>query len=695
MRNSFFFVFFVLALFLTSQTLSQEFQFQMEPEGIAVFASGISVQSPFAGGINSSAPTFIDIDNDGDLDLFIGEGGTRFFSTFDPGKMFFFRNVGTPSNPVFSFETNEFASVDVSGGHSRPTFADIDNDGDFDLFVGGAGGSSRSNIIYYRNIGTLSEGEFSLVGNLALGFIDRDSAPNYADIDNDDDFDLFIGTRNGSIEMFRNDGNVNAPIFVNVPNSFSSIDIGTFSIPFFVDIDSDEDFDLVVGSDENFGDDLVSFYLNIGSQNVPEFVPASNIFPSLVPIIAGAYNTPTLSDIDSDGDFDLFIGGLNGNITFYKNVNTPSEPLFSLETNNFLTIDAGFFSSPTFADIDGDKDLDLFIGSSSTPRIIYYKNTGSPTVPEFTLISDNFVPSTSESSGLGPPNFVDIDNDGDLDLIYRGKFFPNSGTSTNPLFANSTSNFPTNFAPPMSSRSAFADIDNDGDLDYFLGIGAGSQMQFYKNIGSPTRFEFILEPSQFDSINIGAVACPFFADIDLDNDLDLFIGEELGNVNFYRNIGTPSTPDFVLETENFASTLVRRNSIPSLVDIDSDGDLDLFIGEWGGGIHFYRNSQTVNQISIINSGNHSVDLFPNFPNPFMYTTTISYRIAIPQDVKLSIYDFTGREVKTLIKKKQTKGNYQFQWDGTGDNGESLPNGIYICQLNGTSSPQIIKIVLMK
>jgi hypothetical protein len=170
----------LFVLLPVTSVFAQEFQFQREIDTIPVIVNGVPVPQPFAGGFQSSNPTFADIDNDRDWDLFVGE----FL-----GNINFYRNTGTDSNPIFNLDTENFASINV-GRRSFPIFADIDNDGDLDLFVGEEDG----NINFYRNIGTASNPNFTLeTENLASIDVGFDSAPTFADIEGDGDFDLFVG----------------------------------------------------------------------------------------------------------------------------------------------------------------------------------------------------------------------------------------------------------------------------------------------------------------------------------------------------------------------------------------------------------------------------------------------------------------------------------------------------------------------
>ena len=58
---------------------------------------------------------------------------------------------------------------------------------------------------------------------------------------------------------------------------------------------------------------------------------------------------------------------------------------------------------------------------------------------------------------------------------------------------------------------------------------------------------------------------------------------------FFKNIKDPSIPIWAVPIENYNYIGVGWNSAPEFVDIDNDGDMDMFIGERDGGINFYRN----------------------------------------------------------------------------------------------------------
>ncbi len=235
----------------------------------------------------------------------------------------------------------------------------------------------------------------------------------------------------------------------------------------------------------------------------------------------------------------------------------------------------------TLADIDGDGDLDAF-AAGATGNIEYYENTGSATNPTFVASGTNPF-GLSGTSDSADPTFADIDGDGDLDAFvgYSDgdiRYYENTGTANSPSFAAAVADpFGMNFIGPDSSPS-FVDIDGDGDLDVFAG-GSSGDIQFFENTGtanSPSFASGVYNP--FGLEDIGTNAHTVFGDMDGDGDYDAFVGTNDGTLKYYENTGTAGSPSFAAAVDNpFGYTDVGSEVSPELADVDGDGDLDLVV----------------------------------------------------------------------------------------------------------------------
>ncbi|MEM1326583.1 MAG: VCBS repeat-containing protein [Bacteroidota bacterium] len=154
------------------------------------------------------------------------------------------------------------------------------------------------------------------------------------------------------------------------------------------------------------------------------------------------------------------------------------------------------------------------------------------------------------------------------------------------------------------SAPTFVDIDGDGDLDAFIGIDFGT-INYFQNVGDSLNPSFTLNAAAnpFSSVDVGSNASITLVDIDADEDFDAFIGESSGNIRYYENVGNINTPNFVLISSSFAFGIsdIGSFAVPTFGDIDNDGDLDLFVGESNGNVNYFENmvvSQMRTMISI-------------------------------------------------------------------------------------------------
>ena len=137
----------------------------------------------------------------------------------------------------------------------------------------------------------------------------------------------------------------------------------------------------------------------------------------------GASSTPSFADLDGDGDLDAVVGEAYGSLNYFENTGTAIAPAFTARTgaaNPFDGVDVGFFSAPSFADLDGDGDLDAVVGEVDG-TLNYFENTGSASAPAFTARTGAANPFDGVDVGArSTPSFADLDGDGDLDAVDRG-----------------------------------------------------------------------------------------------------------------------------------------------------------------------------------------------------------------------------------------------------------------------------------
>jgi len=256
---------------------------------------------------------------------------------------------------------------------------------------------------------------------------------------------------------------------------FSLTAIGPHSRPSFGDLDGDGDLDIMAVGGNDF-----QYFENIGTATSPMYgVAQTNPF-SLV-AVAG---TPSLGDLDGDGDLDLLGGVTINGFYYFENIGTSTAPVFdTLQTIPIALTATG--RGQTFLDLDADGDLDVMQGPNGLSGFLYYENTGTSTSPIFGTVQTNPFSLTTVWYLYYHPTFADLDVDGDLDLIcgeYNGKFqyYENTGTSTNPVFAAAQLNPFGLIDVGMLSNPSLADIDNDGDFDLMSGAYDG-HFKFFEN----------------------------------------------------------------------------------------------------------------------------------------------------------------------------------------------------------------------
>ena len=114
---------------------------------------------------------------------------------------------------------------------------------------------------------------------------------------------------------------------------------------------------------------------------------------------------------------------------------------------------------------------------------------------------------------------------------------------------------------------------------------------------------------------------------------------------------------------------------------------------------FSRYGEPLSDETIITSVSDAVptpvSMLSNFPNPFNPSTTISFTLPAPGKTSLTIYDITGRKVRTLISGRLTAGAHSAAWDGLDDSGRAVSSGVYLSRLTTGKHTTVGKMLLMK
>ncbi len=723
------------------------------------------VAHPWYGGWERPRPQLADVEGDGDFDLFLCE---------EDGQLRFYRNDGGASAPNFVFQTDDYGGVHELY-FSRA--ADLDTDGDLDLIVEARPVEviidgfpvERPGAFLYWNEGTPANPIFvNRSTHSGKYWTDEDgtpitffnSTPDFTDLDGDGDLDLLMGDggNSGLIILYRNKGTPAAPSFDLETTAYQNIAIvfgsciPTFAPPAaddrhgfmlfeFHDVDADGHEDLFVGDQFNSNCYFLSNQ-NTGGQTSPNFSCETDaIFPGEDggPGMFSSYLLPALGDLDGDGDSDVLAGSgvvSDAAILHFENTGSPQSPSYTLRTTDYIPeLDLGRASSPTLVDWDGDGALDIAVGVGSGQRVTYLHNTGTPAAPSFELEIPVLV--ALPNASWAAPEFADIDADGDLDLF--------AGTS------NGAVRFWRNDAPPASTPAyveiltdpafgalpgkavrdsvdewsvpRFFDDDGDGDLDLLLGnwnFTGFASLVYFRNDGTPQAHSFRFVTRDYQGLGaLGQNIAPELGDWDGDGDLDLLVGNEAGRIHCFVNTRFTGVPRFIHQTDFLADIDVGIGAVPALGDLDGDGDLDLIVGETGGGLNFYRNESEPGRFESslcdvadgwdfrppgppeTRDPGDPVDFaggpdpsargaeaaaelglaLPRVsPNPSRGPTTAAFTLPAAGRVVATIHDATGRRVAAVLDGERAAGSHELRWDGRDSSGERAAPGVYRLRL---------------
>lgn len=374
---------------------------------------------------------------------------------------------------------------------------DQDNDGDVEILLGdpgfstivygeNGGTSSAANMTFRDTIFPLYSKKID---------IPIFPASFSLDVNNDHKNDLIFAPNIeqtsldiGNVWYYKNVGPDNDQQFIFQTDSFlvgDMIDVGKNSKPLFFDYNNDSLVDILVSNagyfnrNTNLNDTKLSLFKNIGTVDTPKYELLTRDYQNLFALGLKEMKH-TLGDLDGDGDKDMVIGDFDGQLHYFQNIPTAGIANFTSVAPiiNMFGLDAGQRANPCLHDIDKDGDLDLLVGRLDG-KISYYWNFGSPTIYKFNMdsVNNDFgnIDVTNPYSHPDGNSCVFVKDS----IIYVGsqygviqEFLINSdslrkGTLSNILYQLG------NIRDGYNSTLDIADLNRDGIVEYMIGNSRG------------------------------------------------------------------------------------------------------------------------------------------------------------------------------------------------------------------------------
>jgi photosystem II stability/assembly factor-like uncharacterized protein len=625
-----------------------------------------------------------------------------------PGGTFGELTEVTPLDPLFVTPQDEDFWVITTAS------ADYDGDGDLDVAVLGYYvvyfGSVEHKLVLVRNDGPAgtTEWEFGYV-DVPLGALTAGSSDlAWGDPDGDGDQDLAVGT-DGETAIYRNDGGTLVLTDTELPgysedNGQADFDLRSIT---WADYDNDGDADLLIPS--SFDEATFEYRTMLMRNDGPNGSGGWTFAGDATTLAPTSHAQSSWADFDGDEDLDLLLVNLAPltETSFIRRYRNDGGGAFVGEdVLGALTVEHG---EAQWGDYDSDGDLDILVAGNIketddtyTTALRVYRNDAG------TYVQSDVIPDPMLGGwwDLTAATWADYDSDGDVDILLAGNY--NSGEQIEgraKIYDNQGGTFVDSGNQLPSPRASgdrggtftWLDLDGDGDLDYFIAgqyfVPGGNglveaQMHVYRNDAeganaapsAPTALHSTVNAStQTVSLSWGAAADDLTPEAALTYDLTL-----------HRN-GTP-----VLDA--------RHTPQPGCVGAGTDWSLaGLPDGQYTWtlrAVDSAYNGSPVAQGAFVIGGVVGVDpvvtlpteyaFRPSYPNPFRHATTFS--IALPEraNVKLAVYDLSGRLVAKVLDEPRDAGEHVIPWDASG-----VASGAYFVRVSAGAFERTQQVVVIQ
>ncbi|MCP4440228.1 MAG: T9SS type A sorting domain-containing protein [Aureispira sp.] len=706
------------------------------------------------GGLNAPQFSSVDLNNNGTLDLLIYDREGRIALPL--------LNNGTTGQVDYHFAP-EYMDRFPQGSENFMLLRDYDCDGIEDLF-------------YF----TRTQAEPS--GGVAVlkGSYDSNNKIKFTTVDST----LFYINKNNS--------------------STNKLFVYNSDLPAIDDIDGDGDMDILTFSTDFLFNRNVSWYKNMSAENGHncdslQFVlehecwglfseSGSNntvLLSSKIDSCANNSAWPrsprhigsTLSTIDYNGDGvkDMLMGdatvnslnmmtGSKVNDTILISTQDALYPSYD-ESVDLLTFPAAFFLD---VNNDGKLDMlaspnDLAIGQVITDSVVwYYQNTQSNSNITLDLQQKDFLTGDMLDRGHDSyPSFFDYNADGLLDLVvghygfcqsdknyrYGLLLLENTGSSNNPSFTLVSQDYANLSSLNMSGlHPTFGDLDGDNDQDMILGNSEGELIYIENTAGAGNTATWASPSLQYKSIDVGSNSAPQLVDLDRDGDLDLVVGEFNGNINYFENTGSSSSPTFnsgqttaglgnldisslatpsnrsaphfvdingqyelfvghkekgIIHLNNIENNILGTYSIVNLeevgvyagrytdvaiADINGDTTLEMVVGNSRGGLMFFTQDLEPDPVKYLQGQSNQL-IKGIFPNPTQELVHVQLQEANQTSIRFELYNIIGKKVWSQTT-NTAKAIHQLPV-------HSIPNGVYILNIQSNNMNASSRLLIQR
>ncbi len=465
------------------------------------------------------------------------------------------------------------------------------------------------------------------------------------------------------------------------------------------------------------------------SENAPG--QGGNPFPNNLP---ETFSTPTLVDLDNDGDLDMVSGDEQGNFLYFQNTGSAASPSYLQMTDSDNPLDgeniAEGKTAPAFVDIDNDGDFDMIAGAE-LGGFFFYENTGDAANPAFSAVTGAGNPLDGVDIGdRSAPIFADLDGDGDFDMVAGGfagalLYFENTGDASSATFSQQSGagNPFSGIVVTSLSKPALGDVDADGDLDLVVGLDDGT-LAYYENDGANMFTQVTGADNPFDGFDAGTESAPAISDVTDGNGVDVVVGNVSGDFYYYVNADPLPVEltsfeaildgsDVVLRWSTASETNNAGFEVQQHVDgafqrvgwVDGAGttvdaqSYSFTVPGVGHGTHTYRLMQVdfdgafeySDESAVLRTLEAAYEMEEPYPNPFNPQATFTLTVAQDQQVTVAVYDMQGKMVG-LLHSGALKGQqaHQFVIDGS-----VWASGNYLIRAVGESFNTAQVITLLK